>query len=406
MATPQFRVDRPAPVQTPVPLLDVNRENQALEKELMAALQTVCRSGRFIMGPDCEQLEQRLAELTSARHAIGCASGSDALLLALMAMDLQPGDEVIVPSFTFFATASAVWRLGGVPVFVDIDPETYNVSAQQVAAAVTDRTRAIIPVHLFGQSADMDAMLEIANRHHLTIIEDAAQAIGAAWRGRPVGSWGQMACFSFYPTKNLGGFGDGGLVTTNDDRFAERLKLLRAHGMQPRYYHHEVGINSRLDTLQAAVLNVKLSHLDSWTAARQANARRYADSLGAMRHLAGAIELPRAAAGATHVWNQYTIRVLHGRRDALRTHLSQLGIGTEIYYPVPLHQQVCFQSLGTPRHVMSETVRAAAEVLSLPIFPTMTEAEQRAVIAAIDGYFAQAIPQPHLSAGAIRHRAG
>ncbi len=363
----------------PVALLDVGRGNRPLREEFLEAMAAVIDSGRFLHGPEVKQLEESVAALSGARHAIGCASGSDALLLALMALDIRCGDEVIVPSFTFFATASAVWRLGAKPVFVDIDPQTFNLDPLAVSRAITPATKAIIPVHLFGQSADMDPLLAIARHTGVAVIEDAAQAIGAAYKGHGVGSLGTIGCFSFYPTKNLGGFGDGGLLTTNDDRLAERLRLFAAHGMNPRYYHQVVGINSRLDTLQAAILNVKLRHLETWTAAREANAARYFQ----MFQRAGLSEklgLPTAAVPGRHVWNQFTVRVTGGQRDAVRGQLAQRGIGSEIYYPVPLHLQQCFAPLGGKVGDLPHTERAAQEVLSLPIYPELTADEQYRVV--------------------------
>ncbi|HUE72034.1 MAG TPA: DegT/DnrJ/EryC1/StrS family aminotransferase, partial [Pirellulaceae bacterium] len=312
-------------------------------------------------------------------HAVGCASGSDALLLALMALDIGEGDEVIVPSFTFFATASAVWRLNARPVFVDIDPATYNLDPEAVEEAITPATKAIIPVHLFGQCADMDAIGEIAERRGLWVVEDAAQAIGAKYRGRPAGSMGAIGCLSFYPTKNLGAFGDGGMLTTNDRPLADKLRLLAGHGMSPRYYHKVVGINSRLDTIQAAVLLVKLAHLEAWTKARAAHAAHY-DRLLTGRGLDLLAGLPRTASGCDHVWNQYTIRIPGGRRDGVKAQLAQQQIGSEVYYPVPLHLQECFRSLGYGPGTLPHTERAAHEVLSLPVFPELTEAEQLLVV--------------------------
>ena len=367
--------DRPASV----PLLDISRSNDPLHADVMAAISRVVASGRFLYGPDVTRLEQSIAAVCETRHAIGCASGSDALLLSLMAYGIGPGDEVITPSFTFFATASAVWRLGAKVVFVDIDPATFNIAPDRLEAAVTPATRAVIPVHLFGQCAEMDAICDIADRHGLAVIEDGAQAIGAEYRGRPAGSLGHVGCFSFYPTKNLGGFGDGGMITTNDDALAERLRQLAAHGMKPRYYHGIVGINSRLDSIQAAVLNVKLPHLGRWTNERRANAARYHE-LFAAAGLDGTLELPHALPDRYHVWNQYTLRVPGGRRDALRAYLAEKKIGTEIYYPVPLHLQECFGSLGYERGSLPETERAAREVLSLPIFPELTPTEQKLVV--------------------------
>ncbi len=368
-----------------VPLLDVHRQYETIRDAIVAAIERVCESGRFVLGPDCEELEKRLATYCQVPHAVACASGSDALLLALMAYDIGPGDEVLMPSYTFFATASAAWRLGARPVFVDIEPETFNLDPRKLEKRITPATKAILPVHLYGQCADMRAIGEIATRHHLPVIEDAAQAIGAEFEGRRAGSLGDVGCFSFYPTKNLGGFGDGGLLTTPHARLAERLRLLRAHGMHPRYYHKEVGINSRLDTLQAAVLNVKLPHLDAWTAARRQNAERYGQ-LFAERKLDRVLGLPQQAAARKHVWNQYIIRVPDGRRDALREHLSQQKIGTEIYYPVPLHLQECFARLDYQRGSLPESERAADETLALPIFAELTADEQRTVVDAIEAF--------------------
>jgi dTDP-4-amino-4,6-dideoxygalactose transaminase len=319
-------------------------------------------------------------------RAISCASGSDALLLAMMALGVGAGDEVIVPSFTFFATASCVWRVGAQPVFVDIDPETYNLDPKQVEAAITRATRAIIPVHLFGQCAAMDTLCDIARRYDLHVIEDAAQSIGAAYRGRPAGSWGQVGCFSFYPTKNLGGMGDGGMLTTTDEALANRLSLFAAHGMEPRYYHQLVGINSRLDTMQAAVLHVKIQKLDEWNAARARNAQRYHD-LFADANLDQTVILPQTTRQHVHVWNQYTIRVPDGQRDTLRSHLAKANVGSEIYYPVPLHLQQCFEPLGYQVGSLPETERAAGEVLSLPIYPELTEAQQATVVDQIRRYY-------------------
>ena len=377
---------------SPVPLLDLARQNGPLQDEIRAAIDEVCQSGQFVLGPPVKKLEATVAEYCGVKHAIGCASGSDALLLALMAIDIGPGDEVIVPSFTFFATASAVWRLGAKVVFADIDAATYNIDPKCVAAAVTPATKAIIPVHLFGQCADMDAINAIANEHSLTVIEDAAQAIGAKYGQQPAGSIGEMGCFSFYPTKNLGGMGDAGMLTTNDDSLAEKLLLLRGHGMQPRYYHQIVGINSRLDSIQAAVINVKMPHLDTWSDRRRENAARYTRML-TEAGLANQIGLPVDTSGqdssdGRHVWNQYTVRVPDGRRDSLRAYLNERGIGSEIYYPVPLHQQECFASVDFQLSQLTETDRAAAEVLALPIFPELTANEQQVVVDAIGNFFA------------------
>jgi dTDP-4-amino-4,6-dideoxygalactose transaminase len=378
---------------TAVPLLDIGRGNAPLRDEILAAMTRVVDSGRFLLGPDVQQLEQSIAALSGTKHAIGCSTGSDALLLALMALDIGEGDEVIVPSFTFFATASAVWRLGARPVFVDIEPRTFNLDPQQVEDAITPLTRAIIPVHLFGQCADMDSIGEIAQRHSLHVIEDSAQSIGAKFNGRPAGSMSAVSCLSFYPTKNLGAFGDAGMLTTNDAALAERLRLFAVHGMSPRYYHQVVGIASRLDSIQAAVLNVKLTKLAEWTAARAENARRYQELFN-RAGLIGRITLPAVDPRCEHVWNQFTIRVPKGQRDAVKTQLAAAGVGSEIYYPVPLHRQQCFQSLNYGPGSLPRTERAAAEVLSLPIFPELTAAEQETVVSRL----ADILAKPHSAA--------
>jgi dTDP-4-amino-4,6-dideoxygalactose transaminase len=371
---------RSAPSVREVPLLDVNRGNAPLRDEILAAVARVIDSGRFLFGPDVQQLERSVAELCGVEHAIACASGSDALLLALMALEIGQGDEVIVPSFTFFATASAVTRVGARPVFVDIDPRTFNIDPARIEEAITPHTRAIIPVHLYGQCAEMDAITEIAQRRRLFVIEDAAQAIGAKYWGRPACSLGAVGCLSFYPTKNLGAFGDAGMLTTHDADLAQRLRLYAAHGMHPRYYHKVVGINSRLDSVQAAVLNVKLKRLAAWSAQRAANARRY-DELFRTAALDSQLVLPRAEPHCEHIWNQYTIRIRGGRRDAIKAQLAAAGVATEIYYPVPLHLQECYASLGWRAGSLPHTERAAAEVLSLPIFPELTADEQSTVVA-------------------------
>ncbi len=377
----------------------MRREFEPVCEEILAAVEAVCASGQYILGPEVAQLEERLAGYCGTKHAIACASGSDALLLALMACDIGPSDEVIVPSYTFFATASAVARLGAPPVFADIEPGPFNIDPADVARRVTPATKAIIPVHLFGQCAEMDALRTIAARHGLRVIEDACQAIGAEYRGRRAGGLGDVACFSFYPTKNLGGFGDGGLLTTDDDVLADRLRLLRSHGMQPRYYHQVLGINSRLDAIQAAILNVKLAHLESATAARQDNAARY-DELFRQHGLDQILGLPSAAPHGRHVWNQYVIRVPDGRRDALRQHLTAHQIGTEIYYPVAVHQQECFRKLASARPSgrrvadasLPETERATRETLALPIFPLLTAPEQQTVVGRMAEFFEIAPP--------------
>ena len=369
-----------------IPLLDLKRQYETIKDEIAEALKRVCDSGAFVLGPEVKALEQSLARYSQTEYAVACASGSDALLLALMAVGIGPGDEVLVPSFTFFATASAVSRLGATPVFVDIDPESYNINPVDVARKITARTKAVIPVHLFGQMAEMNCINALAHIHHLMVIEDAAQAIGAELEGRRAGSWGDIGAFSFYPTKNLGGAGDGGLVTTREEQLAQRLNLLHVHGMEPRYYHRIVGINSRLDSLQAAIINVKLKYLDAWTTMRIQNAQRYGE-LFAEAGLHRVLGLPKSLPNRRHVWNQYTVRVPKGLRDDLRKSLTERKIGTEIYYPVGLHEQECFRHLGYSAESLPETQKACQEVLALPIFPELTEREQRIVVQGIKTYF-------------------
>jgi dTDP-4-amino-4,6-dideoxygalactose transaminase len=383
--------DKPmSPLSGQVPIFDLNRANSEVRDEILEAFANVYDSGRFLYGPQVGQLETTVASICNTQHAVACASGSDALLLSLMVLDIQPGDEVIVPSFTFFATASAVARLGAKIIFADIEPNTYNVSPKSVMEKLTSRTRAIIPVHLFGQSADMNQISRIAADREITLIEDAAQAIGAAYHGRPVCSWGQMGCISFYPTKNLGGFGDGGMIAVNSDTLADRLRLLAGHGMRPRYYHKEIGINSRLDTLQAAGLLVKIHHLNEYNQSRRQIAARYSQMLSETNLVGlGAIELPYQDPAAHHVWNQYSLRVSGGQRDALRQYLTERNVGSEIYYPIPLHEQECFRNLGYQPEDLPETHRASLEIMHLPIYPGLTADEQWNVVRAIEGYYSQ-----------------
>ena len=371
---------------TSVKLLDVPRGNEPIRDEILAAIAKVVDSGSFLFGEDCKQLEETVAKISGAKFGIGCASGSDALLLSLMALGVGEGDEVIVPSFTFFATASAVTRLGAKPVFVDIEADTFNIDIDCVEAAITNHTKAIIPVHLFGQPVDMPRLVALTKKHSINIVEDAAQSIGASIGGKPIGGFGDLGCISFYPTKNLGGFGDGGMIVTNDASLRDDLRMLANHGMRPRYYHHVVGINSRLDSMQAAGLNVKIRHLDEMTSRRQANASLYSE-LFADRGLGWWIEDPRSAVGDGHVWNQYTVRVKHGQRDALAQHLQQNGMGCAIYYPIALHQQQCFLDLGIGEIELPETERATQEVLSLPIFPELQPQEIEAVVDSMQNFF-------------------
>jgi dTDP-4-amino-4,6-dideoxygalactose transaminase len=364
----------------PVPLLDLDAQYRPLRSDILAAITRVCDSQRFIMGPEIDALERELSTLLGVRHAVAVSSGTDALLLALMALGIKAGDEVVTPTFSFFATAGAVSRLGATPVLVDIDPATFNIDPEQAAAAITPRTKAMIPVHLFGLAADMDPLMAAADRAGVPVIEDAAQAIGTSYKSRPIGGIGALGCFSFFPSKNLGAFGDAGLLTTNDDALAERSRLLRTHGMKPKYYHHLVGANFRMDALQAAVLRVKAPHLDSWTKGRKANAARYR-TLFRAAGLEGAVALPFEPADRTHIFNQFVLRT--PERDALKQHLDANGIGNEIYYPVPFHLQPCFADLGYRRGAFPHAERAADECLAIPVYGELTLAQQETVVAAI-----------------------
>jgi len=372
-----------------IPILDLKRQYQSIKSEIDGAIARVIESGQFILGPEVEAFEREIAQYLGAQHAIGVASGTDALWLALKAANVGPGDSVIVPSFTFFATAGAVCNVGATPVFADIDPKTFNINPHFVRdlleanAQLQERAKAIIPVHLYGQPAEMDEILKIAQHYNLTVIEDAAQAIGARYKDHTVGTLGHLGCFSFFPTKNLGAYGDGGLVVTNDDTLAERVRLLRVHGSKPKYYHHAVGTNSRLDALQAAILRVKLAHLDGWTRARQQIAAQYDQDLSQVEGLT----VPHKAPDRTHIYHQYTIRVSGGRRDALQRFLKEQGIGTEVYYPLPLHLQSCFQHLGYKPGDLPQSERATQEVLSLPIFPELERDELDIVVNTIKDFY-------------------
>lgn len=412
-----------------VPLLDLKAQYAGLREAVMERVERVMESQYFILGPEVEELERRVAEYCGVGHGIGVSSGTDALLLALMAEGIGPGDEVITPTYSFFATAGVVDRLGARPVFVDVDPVTYNLDPAGLAAAVTERTRAVIPVHLYGQMAEMDPILEIAEHHGLAVIEDAAQAIGAEERGRRAGSLGRYGCFSFFPSKNLGAAGDAGMVVTDDAELAERMRVLRVHGAKPKYYHHHVGGNFRLDALQAAVLNVKLDHLDDWTAGRQANAATYrrrfreaglaveapaclADGCGAHPEgcrlhdsdagagagaeggaersdgVAAGIVLPEERPDVRHIYNQFVIRT--PRRDELRAFLNDQGIGCEIYYPVPFHLQGCFAHLGHGEGDFPAAECAAHHTLALPIYPELTDDQLEYVVDRCGAFFAAA----------------
>jgi dTDP-4-amino-4,6-dideoxygalactose transaminase len=362
-----------------VPLCDLQAQYRTLQPQLEEAVLRVLRSGQVILGPEVAGLEREVARYCGAGHGVGCSSGSDALLLALAALDMEPGDEVILPPFTFFASVGAVCRVGARPVFADIDPLSYNLDPARVEERITPRTRAIMVVHLFGQCAEMGPLWQIAERHNLPIIEDAAQAIGAEYQGKRTGTLGALGCFSFYPSKNLGTYGDGGLVVTSDADWADRMCSLRNHGMEPRYHHKFIGWNARLDALQAALLRVKLPHLDNWVAQRQTAARRY-DALLAESGLANAVEQPVVLAQRRHVFNQYVVRVSDGRRDAVVAQLRADRIGCEIYYPIPLHLQECLTSLGYQRGEFPVSEEACDAVVALPMFPEITVDQQRQVV--------------------------
>ena len=365
---------------TPVPLLDLQAQYAPLREELLAVITRVCDSQRFIMGPEITGLERELASLIGVTHAVAVSSGTDALLLALMALDIGPGDEVITTTYSFFATAGAIARVGARPVLVDIDPVTYNIDPAAIEAAITTRTKAIMPVHLYGLCADMDPIARIAESRGLAVIEDAAQAIGSTYHGRPAGGMGTFGCFSFFPSKNLGAFGDAGLVTTNDPALAKRAELLRMHGMEPKYYHHLIGGNFRCDALQAAVLRVKAPHLAAWTEARRLNAKRYAQMF-ADAGLLGRVVLPVQPEGLYHIFNQFVLRV--PQRDALKAFLDARGIGNEIYYPVPFHLQPCFASLRYRRGDFPQAERAAEQTIAIPIYSELSLEQQRTVVGAI-----------------------
>jgi dTDP-4-amino-4,6-dideoxygalactose transaminase len=366
-----------------VPLLDLQAQYQPLRDEILAAIARVADSQQFILGAEVDALEHEIARLISPAqplHAVAVSSGTDAVLVALMALGVGPGDEVVTPAYSFFATAGCVARLGARPVLVDIDPETFNISPAGVARAITPKTKAILPVHLFGLSADLDPILEEASRAGIPVIEDAAQAIGATYKTRATGTIGAVGCFSFFPTKNLGAFGEAGLVTTRSEDVATRIRLLRNHGMAPKYHHHAVGGNFRMDAIQAAVLRVKAPHLGAWTEARRLNARRYA-KLFAEAGLDDAVVLPTEPPDRRHIFNQFVIRVRD--RDGLKRHLDGHGIGTEIYYPVPFHLQPCFVDLGHSRGQFPHAERAASESLALPVFAELTVEQQEHVVAAV-----------------------
>jgi len=360
-----------------VPLLDLKAQYATIRDEVRKVIDEVCDSQVFILGPKVAEFEKQIADYCGVRHAVGLTSGSDALLVALMAAGVGPGDEVVTTPFTFFATAGCVARLGAKPVFVDIEPESFNIRPDLIERAITKRTKAIIPVDLFGQLAELETLAAIAAKHGLTLIEDAAQSIGASRNGRKAGQFGGMCCFSFFPSKNLGAFGDAGMIVTDDAALAEKCTILRGHGAKPKYYHKIIGGNFRLDALQAAILSVKLKYLDGWSAARRRNAERYGELLAGC-----SVVLPKVRPGNVSIFNQYTIRA-GDRRDALRDHLQQKKIGCEIYYPLPLHVQECFAYLGGKPGDCPAAEKAAQEVLSIPVYPELTIEQQRYVANAI-----------------------
>ena len=375
-----------------VPLLDLDAHHRPLRRRLLEAVEALIDSNHFILGPEVTALEERIASYCQTQFAIGVSSGSDALLLALMALGIRPGDEVVTSPYSFFATVGAIVRLGATPVFVDIDPVTYNIDPAKIESAISSRTRVLLPVHLYGQCADMEPILQTAEKYRLQVVEDAAQAIGAEYRGgRRAGGMSDIGCFSFYPSKNLGALGDAGMVVTSDSEIAEKLRILRVHGAKPKYHHHVVGGNFRIDAIQAAVLNVKLDYLDEWTRKRQENAARYSSWLEEINLGCGAeLRLPEAVyetAGVQHyhIYNQYVIRT--SRRETLRRHLMSCGIGTEVYYPVPLHLQPCLSEFGGKEGDFPEAERAAEETVVLPIYPELTEIQQRVVVQALQDFY-------------------
>jgi dTDP-4-amino-4,6-dideoxygalactose transaminase len=371
---------------TSVPLLDLRAQYAQIRNEIEPVVKEVIESQYFIMGPKVVEFEKNVGAHCQTKYALGVSSGTDALLLALMALDLQPGDEVITTTYSFFATAGCISRLNAVPVFTDINPDTYNINPADIESKITKKTKAIIPVHLYGQMADMDPIMQIAAKHNLVVIEDAAQAIGSEYKdGRRAGSIGHMGCFSFFPSKNLGGFGDGGLVTTNDEALITKLTYLRNHGAHPKYYHKMIGGNFRLDALQAAVLDVKLKYLDSWTKGRQENAKYYTEGIDT-RSLSEMIKTPKHLDGYRHIYNQYILQT--EKRDALLNHLQSKNIGCEIYYPVTFNNQECFSYLRYKKGDFPVAEKAANETLAIPIYPELTDDQKDYVLDAIEEFFA------------------
>ena len=366
--------------QTPIPLLDLKGQYAAIRDEIRAAIDAVCESQRFIGGPEVVACEEAVAAYCECKYGIGMTSGTDALLCAMMAMGIGPGDEVVVPTFTFFATAGCVSRLGATPVFVDVDPDTFNVTADAIERAITPKTKLIIPVHLFGQCADMDPILKLAKSKNIPVMEDAAQSIGSTYKGRQACSMGNLGTLSFFPSKNLGAFGDAGMVCTHDQALADRIRIFRDHGASPKYYHKWIGGNFRLDAIQAAVVRVKLQYLNGWSRKRAENACRYAGLFEG-----SVVKTPVITKDNSSIFNQYCIRV--PRRDALRKHLDSQGVGSEVYYPVPLHLQECFTYLGSKSGDCPNAEAAAKEILAIPIYPELTTAQQERVAATILDFY-------------------
>lgn len=364
-----------------VPLLDLNRQYKTIEKEINEAIQKVLNHGMFIMGPEVKELETALAKYCDVKNGIGVASGTDALLLSLRALGIGPGDEVVTSTFTFFATAGVISRLGSRPVFVDVDPKTFNIDPEKAKKAITGKTKAVIPVHLYGQIAEMDEICSIAAKHGIPVIEDAAQAIGSMYKNRKAGAFGRTACYSFFPSKNLGAYGDGGFITTNDDDLADHLMRLRVHGAKPKYYHSTVGYNSRLDTIQAAVLKVKLKYLPSWHEGRREKAARYNEMFRGL----SPVKTPFVHDYNYHIYHQYTI--IAEKRNELRDFLKSREIGLDTYYPLPLHLQECYKDLGYKKGDLPVSEELADRVISLPIFPELTESEQDYVVESVREFY-------------------
>jgi len=373
---------------TGVPILDLKAQYKEISEEIHIAIERVLESQQFILGPEVEAIEAEIAEYSQCHYGIGVSSGTDALLVALMAIGIKPGDEVITTTYSFFATAGVVDRLGARPVFVDVQPDSFNIDPSQIEKLITKKTRAIIPVHFAGQTVDMGQVMDIAKRHNLAVIEDACQAIGADYKGQRAGSMGALGCFSFFPSKNLGGYGDSGMVTANDPALAEKVRLLRNHGSKPKYYHKMVGGNFRMDAIQAAVLRVKFKYLEGWTEARRKNAANYRKLFQEAGLDGNQIHLPVESGYGRHIYHLYVIRCT--RRDELMAHLKSQGIGTEVYYPVPLHLQECFNELGYKKGDLPLSEKLVAENLALPVYPELGETRQQEVVTAIRNFYRRA----------------